>query len=118
VKTVTCNECRGTGVYFENMPCVRCSGRGVLDEQRILHLRNMYYPNRLRKNAIAQSVFEKKIQELDLMLNDLESNHEHVQPGTEPVLLSIDLCMKYDVTYSTTFRELQKHFPLIYVKEF
>ena len=116
MKTCTCDRCKGSGIYYADEPCIRCSGKGVLDAVRLLHLRNVYFPRRLTNGKITKTVFDFEVGTIDKQLVGLDVGVMPVRD--EPIILDPDLCDKHGINHNTTFRELKKIFPLIYVKLF
>jgi len=125
IKTVTCDNCGGEGYFHaNNQKCMRCNGKGVLTEQRVLKLLNEYFPRRLQQGVITAAAFEHQIAKLKALLEQLGAPYE--EPGIagsgansgDKLLLTSDVCARNGVTADTTLRELKLKFPAIYVEGF
>lgn len=120
-KTITCDNCRGTGEYHTDQRCVRCNGKGVLTSKRLDHLQFVYYPKRLDNGTISPVVFEREIKSILWLREHLGEVQENIggEPiGTGPVLLDAIICSKHGITLDTTVRELKAKFHSLFVEEF
>lgn len=119
--SVTCDNCRGEGVFADRTQCVRCSGSGLLTEKRILKLRDDYFPRRLNSGRMTAGAFEREIKTLNTLLGMLGTRVEEPRSsanGEAPRPLDTVTCARYGITLDTTVRELKQKFPLIFVEEF
>lgn len=122
MSAVICDGCGGTGVYHQNMGCVRCNGKGVVTEARIKHLMENYYPRKLATGEISRDVFAKRIEECRALLAkvgcetvDLSSDIERIARAKP---LDAAMCARHSVGPETTMLEMKKKFPSIFVEEF
>ncbi len=68
MKSITCYRCNGTGEFQmrngKNVTCVICRGNGAVNEDRLIDLKDNYWPRKLAEGKVSQYVFQKEIERI------------------------------------------------------
>lgn len=63
---IKCSKCNGVGLWGRNNEsCARCRGSGLLDEARLINLRDVYFPQRLENSQCTIERFEFDMRQVE-----------------------------------------------------
>jgi hypothetical protein len=113
--SILCDRCEGTGDYRGLGICIRCQGRGILTRDRLLFLRDEYWPNRFHEGKISELAASNEIFKVENQLQELD---EPERESVVPLENFIDGLPKISLASSvyTVKREAEKQGGKLYVK--